>query len=64
MSDPVQGPRIAIPGGAAEVVASALRRMATHCGEVELTITKRRLPNGGYTYVVTNLHPPARPVNQ
>lgn len=52
-----------IPGPAAEVIAGSLARMATHCGEVELTIKKTRVPGGGYTYVVTNLHPPARPVN-
>ena len=56
------GPKVPIPGAAGVAIAVALQRMATHCGETILTIKKERVAGGGYTYVIINNQPPARPV--
>jgi hypothetical protein len=58
------GPKIPIPGAAGAALFVALQRMATHCGEVELTIKKERVAGGGYAYVISNHQPPARPVTR
>ncbi len=60
--DSDSSPKIPIPGAAAEIIRTALARMAAHCGEYRLTISKERLPGGGYSYSVANHEPPARPV--
>jgi hypothetical protein len=57
-------PRITIPGAAGHAISAALSRMATHCGEVAIQINKERVAGGGYVYTVSNINPPARPVNR
>ena len=58
------GPKIPIPGAAGAAIFIALQRMATHCGEVALTISKERVAAGGYVYTISNSQPPARPVTK
>jgi hypothetical protein len=58
------GPHIAIPGAAGEAIALALARMATHPGELVLTIIKRRVAGGGYVYTLANQQAPMAPLTE
>ncbi len=53
-----------IPGAAGEAVRLALQRMALNCGECTITISKERVPGGGYVYTIANHEPPAVPARK
>ena len=55
------GPRIPIAGAAGEIIARALARLATHCGEQTLSIAKERVAGGGYVFTVKVSTPPEKP---
>ena len=49
------GHKIPIPGAAGATVYAALLSLAMRAGGGVLTITKKPVPGGGYTYWVSNL---------
>lgn len=56
------GPRVPIQGPAGAAIFAALKGLAMHCGDGQVTIKKERLPQGGYVYLIGQNDNPARPV--
>lgn len=52
------GPKIPIPGAAGTAIFAALQGLAVLCGDGRLTIEKKRVPGGGYSYWVSNIITP------
>ena len=59
--DDQTAPRVPITGAAGIAIAAALAKVATHCGEISVTIHKGRVASGGYAYTITHTQPPGRP---
>lgn len=45
------GPKIPIPGAPGAAIYAVLMRLSMICGDASVTITKERLPGGGYAYL-------------
>ena len=47
-------PRLPLGGAAGAVICKAIERMMLQPGNFAITITKRRMDGGGYSYAVTH----------